>query len=69
MQNEMAVIVIDYLLSMEPISNLDIDECSTGTHTCHANATCMDTIGSYTCACIEFFTGNRTYCEGRKKVI
>jgi hypothetical protein len=68
MQNEMAVIVVDYLLSMKlAISNLDIDECSTGTHTCHANAACMDTIGSYTCACIEFFTGNGTYCEGRKK--
>jgi hypothetical protein len=46
---------------------LDIDECSTGSHTCHANATCTDTIDSYTCTCFACFTGNGTYCEGKEE--
>jgi hypothetical protein len=49
------------------ISYLDIDECATGTHNCHANATCTDTSGSYTCTCLAGFTGNGTYCEGREE--
>jgi hypothetical protein len=47
--------------------HLDIDECSTGTHTCHVNASCTDTIGSYSCTCFAGFTGNETYCEGREQ--
>jgi hypothetical protein len=47
--------------------HLDIDECFTGSHTCHANASCTDTIGSYTCTCFAGFTGNGTYCEGKEE--
>ena len=31
--------------------NLNINECLRSTHTCPANAACMDLEGSFTCAC------------------
>ena len=41
-----------------------MNECASGRHTCHTNATCMNSYGSYTCACKSTFTGNGTHCEG-----
>ena len=29
----------------------EIDECATNDHDCDSNATCTDTLESYTCAC------------------
>ena len=44
---------------------LDEDECALETHNkCHFDATCNNTIGSYTCNCNEGFTGNGTICKG-----
>ena len=34
------------------------NECEDGTHTCHADATCTDTIQSFTCECNENFQGD-----------
>ena len=45
--------------------NLDINECTTGGHNCHVNATCTNTTGSFTCACKEGFSGDGVVCEGR----
>ena len=42
----------------------DIDECSSGTHHCHVNATCTDTDGSFTCSCNNGFTGDGRQCKG-----
>ena len=42
----------------------DVDECTKGTDTCRANATCNNTVGSFNCSCDCGFTGNGTYCEG-----
>ncbi|XP_076803960.1 uncharacterized protein LOC143448219 isoform X1 [Clavelina lepadiformis] len=40
---------------------VDVDECS-GVNTCHANATCQNTIGSYSCSCKLGFNGNGVAC-------
>ncbi|XP_028410420.1 CD97 antigen-like [Dendronephthya gigantea] len=39
------------------------DECLLGGHKCHPQASCNNTIGSYTCTCNEGFTGNGTVCK------
>lgn len=40
-----------------------MDECKQGIHTCHANATCTNTIGAYACDCLPGFSGNGQNCE------
>ena len=42
-------------------SVLDYDECQKK-DACHANATCSNTIGSYTCQCKYSFTGDGRSC-------
>ena len=45
---------------------LDVNECDDpGGNDCHRNASCTDTIGSYTCTCMLGYSGNGTYCEGK----
>ena len=47
-----------------------MDECSLGTHNCHANSTCVDIDGSFLCTCDSERRG--TSCQGeykRQKVI
>ncbi|XP_072035556.1 uncharacterized protein [Amphiura filiformis] len=39
-----------------------IDECTTNTDTCHANATCTNTVGSFTCSCNDGYGGNGITC-------
>lgn len=29
----------------------DVDECSSGKHTCHYSTVCVNTVGSYKCRC------------------
>ena len=41
----------------------DIDECK-GNHSCHVNATCTNTNGSYVCECRPGFNGNGQNCTG-----
>jgi hypothetical protein len=40
----------------------DINECSQGTDTCHADATCTNTVGSYTCECDSGY-GDGFHCS------
>ena len=41
-----------------------MDECIQATDDCHLNATCDNTIGSYTCECVTGLTGNGITCDG-----
>ena len=41
---------------------MDIDECSTFTHSCHADSDCTNTMGSYDCSCKDGFTGDGLIC-------
>ena len=43
---------------------VDIDECSTNSHSCDVNAVCSNTVGSYTCVCEAGFTGDGNTCTG-----
>jgi len=42
----------------------DIDECSTNYGECHDQATCINTPGSFTCACKSGYSGNGVTCDG-----
>ena len=44
---------------------LDTNECRSDNNPCHPNATCINTIGSYTCKCNRGFYGDGTStCKG-----
>ena len=43
---------------------LDVDECSTNSHSCDVNAVCSDTHGSYSCACKAGYSGDGRTCSG-----
>ena len=45
------------------ISSSDIDECTSGNDTCHINATCINTVGSYDCECLPGFMVDRFNCS------
>ena len=45
------------------ISSSDIDECTSGNDTCHINATCINTAGSYDCECLSGFMGDGFNCS------
>ena len=49
---------------------LDSDECADdSTNDCDTHAVCTNNYGSYTCACMDGWTGNGTKCEGRSHYI
>ena len=49
------------------LSSSDINECYIDSP-CHANATCNNTKGSYTCECSIGFTGDGFTCDGNVNV-
>jgi hypothetical protein len=40
----------------------DIDECATGTDNCSDNASCTNTVGSFSCACNAGYSGDGVTC-------
>ena len=43
----------------------DVDECQDGTHNCDSNALCSNSVGSFTCACFQGYSGNGIVCSGK----
>ena len=43
---------------------IDVDECSSDSHSCHVNAVCSNTRGSHTCTCKAGYTGDGRSCNG-----
>ena len=44
----------------------DVDECAIGNDSCHDNATCHNTQGSYSCSCNTGYTGNGFSCTSKQ---
>lgn len=42
----------------------DIDECATKTDECPPHSRCKNTVGSYTCQCIEGYLKDNERCKG-----
>ena len=52
------------IYSIIQIVSLDIDECALGTDICDTNAACTNTVGSFTCACNNGYSGDGVTCTG-----
>ncbi|MFZ5890656.1 MAG: EGF domain-containing protein [Myxococcota bacterium] len=51
-----------YTCSGAPSKCADIDECAANTDNCAANASCTNTVGSFTCKCPAGYGGNGVTC-------
>ena len=52
------------MLCLWVLSFLDLDECTTGSHSCDVNSVCQNAVGSYTCSCNAGYTGDGKPCNG-----
>ena len=50
-------------IELSSLCTADLDEC-TSMNICDVNAECNDTIGSFTCACNDGYTGDGFSCTG-----
>ena len=48
---------------------IDVNECEYGLDTCHDNATCNDTIGSFYCICDTGFEGDGVNCSSESESV
>ncbi|XP_066025094.1 uromodulin-like [Pocillopora verrucosa] len=44
----------------------EINECADGSHNCHRDATCQNTVGGYKCTCRSEYIGNGLTCKPRE---
>ena len=45
---------------------MNVDECAEHLDTCHPDAICTDTVGSFNCSCKEGFAGDGYDCTGKQ---
>lgn len=57
--------IIVQLLLQYNTSCSDVDECALGTDDCDDNASCSNTVGSYTCTCNTGYHGDGLICSGK----
>ena len=50
-------------------SCIDVDECATGLHNCHTNATCNNAPGSFDCTCYNGYVGDGFSCIEKKAIL
>ena len=51
-----------YFLDIKTLKCIDFDECSSGLNNCHADATCTNTDGGFSCECDSGFIGDGKDC-------
>jgi len=56
--------IFDIFIQFQLFLSIDLNECTLGTHNCHTQATCTNTIGSFTCKCNSGYSGNGVSCTG-----
>ena len=50
---------------LKPFSYTDVNECQTGSYSCHAQGQCVNVPGFYSCKCLPGYTGDgKSRCEG-----
>jgi hypothetical protein len=64
----MLLMKLIYVFVVISTFSIDINECSPGSP-CHANATCDNTEGSYTCTCDSGYSGDGLSCDGMSILI
>ena len=47
------------------ILNADVDECIGEVYPCDPNASCNNSIGSFSCTCLTGYSGNGMTCTGK----
>ena len=54
-------VLTDHCVSLQ-----DVDECSTGSHTCSSDEACVNTEGTYSCDCGPGlkWNSNKMQCQG-----
>lgn len=52
------------LLQEVSVCIVDINECTVGTHNCHADSNCSNTKGSFYCTCLTGYSGDGVGCVG-----
>lgn len=56
--------ILDIFIQFRLFLSIDLNECILGTQNCHTQATCNNTIGSFTCKCNSGYSGNGVSCTG-----
>jgi len=59
----------DVVIASLICDNADIDECATNNGDCSADASCANTVGSFTCACLPGYNGDGFTCSGKSSLV